>query len=922
MSYQNEFEAKYIVGLCAHLLRLGYSPSQITILTPYVGQLMMIRNKMPKSEFNGVHVTAIDNFQGEENDIILFSMVRSTNPKSSRTTIGFLKEDNRVCVSLSRAKHGFYAIGNFELIRHQSRLWESIISDVESRECYGNSLPLYCCNHPEIKYSAQTGSDFEARAPNGGCRKMCDIRLPCGHSCTQICHVVDTEHAEFKCKKICDKPCSYNHPCKSGHYCYRNCPPCRESVERVIPDCGHTQIMECWVKDHKCQEIVTKTMPRCGHEQDIPCSTKPSLVLCRAPCPRKCINEHPCQKSCSEYCGQCLVEMEKVVPSCDHKQMIPCNMQPECFKCKAPCPKLCPNGHPCPKECSKPCGKCKLRIPKAVSTCGHMQYMKCYQEPDPANCRGECEKLCPNGEHKLRKLCSEDWPECRERVIKTLPECGHAVEAQCIADPSTILCVKPCERSCEAGHKCLKLCHEKCAPCPSKVKKTLLCGHTHVMTCGQASKNSFKCPTKCLKPICERGHICKSTCHSPKTCGVCKEMVTIQLSTCSHKQTLKCFSSTDPASYGHTCQHPCEKKLQCGHVCQKKCGEPCQKICTENVVLDLICGHRARVQCHKKSQDTVMVNCKERVSVRIDCGHTTQTECYKAKYKSLLRKACNKECKKTLSCGHACQKPCGNMCTRECMKLVRRRRRSCGHVLECECYLAHTVDHSPCTKKCQKRLPCGHPCQNACGEPCSMCTLKSLHRYPCGHSAKIPCNSSIEENPCKRKCTTVLSCGHNCSGNCGHCYSSRMHAVCIFEIRLQRYCGNSVTLPCAGLADYCDRNTHTIPCVHTRDHSNCQQLCSWNCKHFQCQKQCTEECDRPPCNEPCDKELRCGHRCPGLCGERCMSVCPQCEKRKFIRQLHPTARLGHIPANQPFFELDCGHIFTVGYLDECMEHSN
>ncbi|CAI8041390.1 NFX1-type zinc finger-containing protein 1 [Geodia barretti] len=168
LSYQNEFEANYIVGLCAHLLRLGYSPSQVTILTPYVGQLLLLRDKMPKSEFCGVRVTAIDNFQGEENDIIVFSMVRSTNPNSNRTTIGFVKEDNRVCVSLSRAKHGFYAIGNFELIRHQSRLWESIISDVESRECYGNSLPLYCCNHPETKYSAQTGSDFEARAPNGG----------------------------------------------------------------------------------------------------------------------------------------------------------------------------------------------------------------------------------------------------------------------------------------------------------------------------------------------------------------------------------------------------------------------------------------------------------------------------------------------------------------------------------------------------------------------------------------------------------------------------------------------------------------------------------------------------------------------------------------------------------------------------------
>ena len=42
LSYQNDFEAKYIVGLCAHLLRLGYSPSQITILTPYVGQLLLI----------------------------------------------------------------------------------------------------------------------------------------------------------------------------------------------------------------------------------------------------------------------------------------------------------------------------------------------------------------------------------------------------------------------------------------------------------------------------------------------------------------------------------------------------------------------------------------------------------------------------------------------------------------------------------------------------------------------------------------------------------------------------------------------------------------------------------------------------------------------------------------------------------------
>ena len=56
---------------------------------------------MPKkSAFDGVRVTAVDNFQGEESDIILLSLVRSNEDAN----IGFLKIENRVCVALSRAK--------------------------------------------------------------------------------------------------------------------------------------------------------------------------------------------------------------------------------------------------------------------------------------------------------------------------------------------------------------------------------------------------------------------------------------------------------------------------------------------------------------------------------------------------------------------------------------------------------------------------------------------------------------------------------------------------------------------------------------------------------------------------------------------------------------------------------------------------
>ena len=56
-----------------------------------------------------VKITVVDNFQGEENDIILLSLVRSNR----EAKIGFLKTENRVCVALSRAKMGFYIIGMY-----------------------------------------------------------------------------------------------------------------------------------------------------------------------------------------------------------------------------------------------------------------------------------------------------------------------------------------------------------------------------------------------------------------------------------------------------------------------------------------------------------------------------------------------------------------------------------------------------------------------------------------------------------------------------------------------------------------------------------------------------------------------------------------------------------------------------------------
>ena len=54
-----------------------------------------------------------------------------------------------------------------------------------------------------------------------------------------------------------------------------------------------------------------------------------------------------------------------------------------------------------------------------------------------------------------------------------------------------------------------------------------------------------------------------------------------------------------------------------------------------------------------------------------------------------------------------------------------------------------------------------------------------------------------------------------------------------------------------------------------------------------------------------------------------MSVCPQCDKGKFMKVFHTKVRAkrGQLPRNESLFELDCGHVFTVRDLDEYMEIS-
>ena len=290
-SKSNKHEAKFMAALCRYFILQGYKREQITVLTAYTGQLFQLKSEMPKDFFSGVRVCAVDNFQGEENDIILLSLVRS----NEKGKIGFLQIENRVCVALSRAKKGFFCIGNISLLETKSALWKGIVHDMRQRGNVGQELMLACQNHPQNMTHASCAADFK-KVPNGGCSVPCATRLDCGHVCHMLCHPIDPEHKEYECQKPCArKTCALNHKCPKK--CYQECGPCMVPLGKTLPLCGHLQMVPCYMCEDlslvECQTPCVKTWP-CGHKFETKCHVDPRLTQCKIPCGSTLNCGHPC----------------------------------------------------------------------------------------------------------------------------------------------------------------------------------------------------------------------------------------------------------------------------------------------------------------------------------------------------------------------------------------------------------------------------------------------------------------------------------------------------------------------------------------------------------------------------------------------------------------------------------------------------
>ena len=68
----------------------------------------------------GISIRSVDGFQGQERELIIFSAVRSNDVGQ----LGFLEDDKRMNVLLTRARRGLIVIGNSTTLAQKDSTWK------------------------------------------------------------------------------------------------------------------------------------------------------------------------------------------------------------------------------------------------------------------------------------------------------------------------------------------------------------------------------------------------------------------------------------------------------------------------------------------------------------------------------------------------------------------------------------------------------------------------------------------------------------------------------------------------------------------------------------------------------------------------------------------------------------------------------
>lgn len=126
--YSNTKEVQAVLGILGRIEPVPGKKPTLAILSPYRQQLNLLKNTVMEHDETLVRRFApsirstdwfgtVDSFQGNEADVVILSLVRNNHHSSVRSALGFLSNEQRMNVALSRAKWRLFVVTSLEFLQ-------------------------------------------------------------------------------------------------------------------------------------------------------------------------------------------------------------------------------------------------------------------------------------------------------------------------------------------------------------------------------------------------------------------------------------------------------------------------------------------------------------------------------------------------------------------------------------------------------------------------------------------------------------------------------------------------------------------------------------------------------------------------------------------------------------------------------------
>ncbi|XP_063933952.1 uncharacterized protein LOC135145735 isoform X4 [Zophobas morio] len=775
LSRKNELEVQMVIKLVKHINSAGVDLNCIAVLTPYKGQLLALRKGLQQQKLfnfgdkNTIRLSTIDRFQGDEEDIVVVSLVLD---QFSRTT--FIKQVNRMIVLLSRARIGLYLVGNETYFSLKTGAlpdhWINVIKYMQlplpydtaidpnreivqaySQKNIGKFLPICCGKHRSSIFLLKE----DVPVPKNICKVLCTAKLACGHACGKLCHWPSERHQDL-CMEELEAPC-LSHP--RIYKCHEIVDPSYNKITYESSVASSVPLFQLCLEKKECSALV-EIILRCGHTEEVKCSENSSLNS----------DSKKREEFLSTYVCKKVSPLKFYRPSCNHEEVLLCYQYHRLKRNPALCP---------------PC----LELVVYTPLCNHSIKVECW---------------------KSRQYHSGTQFVCKETVETVLPRCGHKAYVPCVemealgkwsGNPCLTDTVNYNEIYGRRDFKCTEL---------ATFKRS--CGHLERVCCFEAFQWTGTTPPKCTQnltnvPDLVCGHVFSIECgelfqtlknlqrrythlfggldlaHTPFD-------VLLRKLELLAPAPINFFSKKDGIFYnnGPPSFVPCAVTVSIEYECGHKSAVPCCKaknwvlLCNSAQLSDSrhalrceevveatnpICYHQVKLQCHlnkliselrvwpdefylngavetlrvsgvveenhmpslaglQQSLKTVLVSCKESVLVKLSsCGHLLQRPCTTA-FSGAKRGA--------LKCASEILYPCDN-CGKDKIVPCEIKEESKKKAYQCK---------NISEKKCANYIWC----QNTVPLPCAYFTKVICHGvyvWTCAlnqesHFIKLRCN--------------------------------------------------------------------------------------------------------------------------------------------------------------------------------------